>query len=194
MRPGHHDHDWLSLFTRLPYGVRVVAMVFLAAWVALVLHELAHALTARALGIRVWGVSLGRGPVLWEGRIGGCRVRLALLPLHGSVRIDDRDAARLGYRGLEQARWQFEWLAGSSWRAPLITAAGSVANLLAAKAVIAYWTWMPRLAPPLLALSLCIFIVNLLMFLNLAPIRGLDGWRMAVQTAAWRRAPRLQRS
>ena len=182
------------MFTRLPYTVRVITLVFLAAWVALILHELAHALTARALGVRVWEISLGRGPLLWEGMIGGVRVRLALLPLHGAVRLDDRDAARLGYRGLGRARWDFEWQAGSSWRAPLITAAGSVANLFGAKAVIAYWVWMPRLTPPLFALSACIFIVNVLMFLNLAPIRGLDGWRMAVQTAAWRRSPRLQGS
>lgn len=194
MHPPHHHHDWLWFFTRLPYSLRVVTLVFLAAWIALLLHELAHALTARALGIRVWGISLGRGPVLWEGMIGECRVRLAVLPLHGAVRLVDRDAARLGYRSLDQSRLGFEWLAGSSWRAPLITAAGSVANLLAAKAVIAYWMWMPRLTPPLFALSACIFIVNVLMFLNLAPIRGLDGWRMAVQTAAWRRGPRLQGS
>jgi membrane-associated protease RseP (regulator of RpoE activity) len=194
MHPRHHHHDWLWLFTRLPYTARVVALVFFAAWVALLLHELAHALTARALGVRVWEISLGRGPLLWEGMIGGVRVRVALLPLHGAVRLDDRDAMRRGYRGLARARLDIEWQAGSSWRAPLITAAGSFANLFGAKAVIAYWIWMPRLTPPLFALSACIFIVNVLMFLNLAPIRGLDGWRMAVQTAAWRRSPRLQGS
>ncbi|HUR96239.1 MAG TPA: M50 family metallopeptidase [Gemmatimonadales bacterium] len=193
MRERHH-HDLLWLFTRLPYPVRVVTLVFLAAWVALALHELAHALVARLLGIRVWEISLGRGPVVWEGMVRGCRVRLALLPLHGAVRLDDRDAHKLGYRGIGDAQWAFEWLAGSSWRAPLITAAGSVANLLAAKAVIAYWSWMPHPAPPIFSLSACIFIVNAMMFLNLVPIRGLDGWRMAVQTAAWRRAPRLQRA
>jgi membrane-associated protease RseP (regulator of RpoE activity) len=197
MHPEHHhhqQHDLFWLFTRLPYSVRVVVLVFLAAWVALLLHELAHALMARMLGIRVWGISLGRGPVLWEGTIRGCRVKLALLPLHGAVRLDDRDAVQLGYRGLDQSQWGFEWLAGSSWRAPLITAAGSVANLLGAKAVAAYWVWTPNPTPPLLSLSACIFVVNAVMFLNLAPIRGLDGWRMAVQTAAWRRGLRLQGS
>lgn len=180
------------MFTRLPYGVRVVLLVFIAAWVALLLHELAHALAARLLGVRVWAISLGRGPLLWEGMIGGCRVRVALLPLHGEVRLVDRDAEQLGYRALQSPEWGFEWLSGSSWRAPLITGAGSLSNLLAAKAVVAYWMWMPQLGPPLFALSECIFIVNCVMFLNLVPIRGLDGWRMAVQTAAWRRGPRLQ--
>jgi membrane-associated protease RseP (regulator of RpoE activity) len=197
MYPGHHAfpfHHWLWLFSQLPYSLRVVLLVSLAAWVALVLHELAHALTARALGVRVWGITLGRGPVLWEGTVRGTRLKLALFPLHGEVRLHDGDARGLGYRDLQAQAWGFEWLTGSSWRAPLITAAGSVANLLAAKSVVIYWTVMPRLIPPLFALSACIFIVNLLMFLNLAPIRGLDGWRMAVQTAAWRRGPRLQPS
>ncbi len=193
MHSRHHSYDhWIWMLTRLPYAVRVVLLVFIAAWVALLLHELAHALTARLLGVRVWAISLGRGPVLWEGMIGGCRVRIALLPLHGEVRLDDRDAERLGYRALQSSHWDFEWLSGSSWRAPLITGAGSLSNLLAAKAVVAYWMWMPRLGPPLFALSACIFIVNCVMFLNLVPIRGLDGWRIAVQTAAWRRGPRLQ--
>ncbi len=194
MHPLQVAHNWISLFARLPYSLRVITLVFIAAWVALILHEVAHALTARALGVRVWGISLGRGPLLWEGMIGDSRARLALLPLHGAVRLDDRDATRLGYRGLGQPHSDFEWTAGNSWRAPLITAAGSVANLAGAKLVIAFWLWTPRLMPQVFALSICIFIVNVLMFLNLAPIRGLDGWRMAVQAAAWRRAPRLQRS
>jgi membrane-associated protease RseP (regulator of RpoE activity) len=171
----------------LPYSVRVVILVFLAAWTALVFHELAHALMARALGIRIWGISLGRGPLLYRGSIRTCQVRVALLPLHGEVRLVDQDAEALGYRSLGSPTPAFEWLAGSSWRAPLITAAGSVGNLLVAKAVVAYWIFMPRPMQPLLALSECCFVVNAVMFLNLMPIRGLDGWRMALQTAAWRR-------
>ena len=192
-RPYHHHH-WLWMFGHLPYSARVVLMVFLAAWVALALHELAHAAAARLLGVRVWGISLGRGPVLWEGMVGSCHLRLAMLPLHGEVRLYDGDAEQLGYRNLQASAWGFVWLAGSSWRAPIISAAGSVANLLGAKAVMLYWLMMPRLVPPLFALTVCVFIVNLLMFLNLAPIRGLDGWRIAVQTAAWRRAPRAETS
>jgi membrane-associated protease RseP (regulator of RpoE activity) len=174
-------------FQHLPYSVRVVVLVFFAAWTALLFHELAHALMARALRIRIWGISLGRGPLLYSGTIGTCQVRIALLPLHGEVRLVDQDAVALGYRGIGSAKPAFEWLAGSSWRAPLITAAGSVGNLLAAKAVVAYWILMPRPMQPLLSLSVCCFVVNAVMFLNLMPIRGLDGWRMALQTAAWRR-------
>ncbi len=174
----------------LPYSVRVVILVFLAAWTALLFHELAHALTAHFLGVRVWSLIVGVGPLLWGGMVGGCRVRVGLLPLHGEVRLYDEDAERLGYRGLQAPVWRFEWHAGS-WRAPLISASGAVANLLAAMTVLAYWLWMPRLTPSVYALSLCMMVVNFVMYLNLMPIRGLDGWRLAVQVAAWRRGPAL---
>jgi membrane-associated protease RseP (regulator of RpoE activity) len=183
-------HHWIWMTHRLPYGIRIFLLVFIAAWTALLVHEIAHAVTARALGIRVWAITLGRGPVLWSGVFRGCRVHVALLPLHGEVRLHDQDAESIGYRSVQSAAWRFEWLLRSSWRAPLITGAGSLANLLAAKAIVMYWMWMPGPVPALSTLSACIFVVNCTMFLNLAPIRGLDGWRMAVQAAAWRRASR----
>jgi membrane-associated protease RseP (regulator of RpoE activity) len=170
----------------LPYGSQVVLLVFLAAWVALLLHELAHGLVAQALGVRPMSVTLGMGPVLYRGSLGGCAVRLALFPLHGEVRFRDQDAHVLGYRNIGRDDWTFEWTAGS-WRAPLISAAGGLANLLGAAAVLAYWNWMPRLSPPSFALFTMCLVVNLMMFLNLAPIRGLDGGRLVVHVAALRR-------
>jgi hypothetical protein len=119
----------------LPYALHVVVLVFIAAWIALVLHELAHGLVALALGILAWS---------------------------------------------------FEWLS-ASWRAPLISAADGIANLLAAAAVIAYRLGMPRLTPPSFALFSICLVVNLLMFLNLMPIRGLDGGRLVVRAADFRR-------
>jgi len=184
---------WLWMKGAIPVPIRIALLVFASAWVALLLHELAHALMARALGIRVWGITLGRGPLLWEGTIRGCRIRIALLPLHGEVRLCDEDAEELGYRFTGAPHPTFEWLRGSSWRAPLITAAGSVANLIGAKLVLAYWALMPNMLPPLFLLSFCLIVVNSLMFLNLAPIRGLDGWRMAMQAAAWRQAQVVER-
>ena len=169
----------------LPYAVQVVMLVFLAAWAALLLHELAHGFVALVLGIGALSVTLGAGPVLYRGHIGGCSVRLALLPLHGEVRFRDDDARVLGYQNVGREDWTFEWRTGS-WRAPLISAAGGVANLLAAAAIVAYWLWMPRLTPPSFALFSMCLIVNLMMFLNLMPIRGLDGGRLVVHAAAFR--------
>jgi membrane-associated protease RseP (regulator of RpoE activity) len=179
---------WVWMTRHLPYGLRVVLLVFLAAWVALIVHELAHAVTARLLGVRVWSITLGTGPMLLQVKLGGCRFRVALFPLHGEVRLHDQDAERLGYRGIYSGGCRFEWRLRDSWRAPLITMAGSAANLLIAASIVAYWTFLPRLIPPLFALSACCFVVNCVMFLNLVPIRGLDGWRMAVHLAAWRQA------
>jgi membrane-associated protease RseP (regulator of RpoE activity) len=195
---GNADTPWLAAMARwwywhMPFGLRVLLLVFMAAWLALLLHELAHALVARLLGVRVWSISLGQGPLLWEGTIGRCRLRLALFPLHGEVRLHDGDAEELGYRDAAAGGGRFEWRAGSSWRAPFISAAGSLANLLAAKAVVAYWGSAPRPEPPILVLSLSIFLVNAFMLLNLMPLRGFDGWRIAVHAAAWRRrAPGLR--
>jgi membrane-associated protease RseP (regulator of RpoE activity) len=170
-----------------PYGLRVLFLVFAAAWLALLAHELGHALMARLLGVRVWSISLGRGPVLWEGGIGHCRVRVALFPIHGEVRLYDGDAAGLGYEEAATGGTRFEWRTGQSWRAPLITLAGTLGNLLAAKAVIAFWASGPRPRPPVLMWTMAVFLVNAFMLLNLMPVRGFDGWRIATHAAAWRR-------
>jgi membrane-associated protease RseP (regulator of RpoE activity) len=170
-----------------PYGLRVLLLVLAAAWLALLIHELGHALVARVLGVRVWSISLGRGPVLWHGRIGHSHVRLALVPVHGEVRLYDGDAEGLGYEEAATGGTRFEWRKGQSWRAPVITLAGTLGNLLAAKAVIAFWASGPRPRPPVLMWTLALFLVNAFMLLNLMPVRGFDGWRIATHAAAWRR-------
>ena len=165
----------------------MILLVFIAAWAALALHELAHALVARALGVRVWAVTLGRGPVLWDRVVAGTRFKVSLFPLYGGVSLHDDDARALGYRLMSTSDYAFDWAPGSSWRAMVISAAGSVANLLAAAGVAFYWLSMPRPAAPSQALFVSCFVANLAMYLNLAPIRGLDGFRVALQASAWRR-------
>jgi hypothetical protein len=170
-----------------PYGLRVLLLVLAAAWLALLIHELGHALVARLLGVRVWSISLGRGPVLWQGKLGPSHVRLALFPVHGEVRLYDGDAHDIGYEEAATGGTRFEWRQGQSWRAPVITLAGTVGNLLAAKAVIAFWASGPRPRPPVLMWTIALFLVNAFMLLNLMPVRGFDGWRIATHAAAWRR-------
>lgn len=177
--------DWWYL--HLPYGLRVLLLVLAAAWLALLVHELGHALMARLLGVRVWSVSLGRGPVLWEGTIGHTRIRVAPFPIHGEVRLYDGDAQEIGYEEAASGGARFEWRRGQSWRAPLITFAGTLGNLLAARVVIAFWVSGPRPHPPIAMWMTAVFLVNAFMLLNLMPLRGFDGWRIASQAAAWRR-------
>ena len=175
------------LYLHLPYGLRVLIPVVAAAWLALLVHELGHALMARILGVRLWSISLGRGPKLWEGTIGHTRIRVALFPVHGEVRLYDGDAEAIGYGEAASGGMRFEWRKGQSWRAPLITVAGTVGNLLVARVVIAWWASGPRPHPPLLMWMTAFFLVNAFMLLNLMPLRGFDGWRIATQAAAWRR-------
>jgi hypothetical protein len=172
----------------LPYSLAVLILVFSAAWLALLVHELSHALIARLVCVRIWSISLGRGPLLYHGTIRGCVVRIALFPLHGEVRLHDRDAEAMGYRNPAAGFPHFEWLVGS-WRAPLISSAGALGNLVAAKAVMAFWLSTPRLHAIGLMWTMAVFLVNAFMLLNLMPLRGFDGWRLALQAAAWRRRP-----
>ncbi len=93
-------------------------MIGLAAtWIALLFHESGHALAAVLVGVRIWGIRLGIGPTIWQGRIGGCRVSLAVFPFLGSVQLLDEDANAIGYRDIFAGRWRFEW-GPEAWRAP----------------------------------------------------------------------------
>jgi hypothetical protein len=47
------------------------------------LHELAHAAVARAVGMRVFGISVGTGPLIADWRLGKSFFRLRMIPLGG---------------------------------------------------------------------------------------------------------------
>src|SRR5690349_14721235 len=109
-----------------------------ASWIALLVHEVGHAVAAWLVGVRIWGVRLGVGPVVWQGVIAGCHVRLALIPLLGAVQFHDADARAIGYRDLYAAAWRFEW-GPEAWRAPIISAAGGLCNLLGVLLLVVGW-------------------------------------------------------
>jgi len=155
---------------------QTLALAWAASWVALLVHELSHAAAARALGVRLWGVQLGIGPTLFQGTVAGCRVRIALLPLVGSVTLLDADAVAIGYRDIRPGSWRFEWVPGA-WRAPIISAAGAVGNLLAAFGVVACWAAAGRPGLESLAgqLYLAVFAANISGYLNLVPCFSSDG-------------------
>jgi len=54
---------------------------------AVVVHELAHYLNARSVGLEVRAFSVGIGPVLARRRWRGTEWRLSLLPLGGYVEL-----------------------------------------------------------------------------------------------------------
>ena len=131
----------------------LVALV--GSWIALLFHELGHALAAMLVGVRIWGIRLGIGPTVWRGRIGGCRIHLGLLPILGAVHLLDEDANAIGYRDIIAGRWRFEW-GPEAWRAPVISVAGGLSNLLGMLLLPVWWELMgARPSAPRAATSCC---------------------------------------
>lgn len=69
------------------YSIARLSLVFLVLfWIPmLVVHELGHALMARALGWHVHEIVIGFGGTIWEGSVGDTRLRIKLAPVEGYV-------------------------------------------------------------------------------------------------------------
>jgi hypothetical protein len=156
-------------------------------WIALLFHELGHASAALALGVRIWGVRLGLGPTIWRGTISDCRVHLALLPFLGAVQLLDEDACAIGYRDIVAGRWWFEW-GPEAWRAPVISAAGGLSNLVGVLLLAAWWDWIgqPALGTPVGDLLLFAIASNFAGYLNLLPCFRSDGIHLLAHIRAAR--------
>jgi hypothetical protein len=166
-------------------------LAYVASWTALYAHEIGHATAARVLGVRIWGIRLGVGPALFDGSVAGCRLRVGLFPLVGSVILLDDDASALGYRDIKPGHWRFEWGRGA-WRAPVISASGGVSNLLVSLLAVAYW-WLagsPRLGTPIGDFFVYTFVANISGYLNLFPLVSSDGQHLLAHVAAARRVGR----
>ena len=169
----------------LDHAGRVMAVFLAGSWIALLFHELGHAFAAVALGVRIWGVRLGVGPVLWRGTLGHCRVHLAMLPFLGAVYLRDEDACTIGYRDIIAGRWRFEWGPGA-WRAPIISAAGGLSNLAGVLLLGSWWNWMAQPAPGTLLGDLLLFAMacNFAGYLNLLPCFRSDGTHLLAHIRA----------
>lgn len=166
-------------------------LAYVASWIALYAHEIGHAAAARMLGVRIWGVRLGVGPALFDGVLAGCRLRVALFPLVGSVILVDDDASAIGYRDIQPGPWRFEW-GRRAWRAPIISASGGIANLLVTLLAVVYWSLAgaPRLGTVIGDLFVYTFVSNLSGYLNLFPLFSSDGSHLLAHVAAARRVSR----
>ena len=168
-----------------------LALAYVASWIALYAHEVGHATAARALGVRIWGIRLGIGPALFDGTVAGCRLRIRLFPLVGSVILLDDDASAIGYRDIKPGPWRFEW-GREAWRAPVISASGGVSNLLVSMLVVGYW-WLagsPRLGTAIGDLFVYTFVANVSGYLNLFPLFSSDGRHLLAHVTAARRTNR----
>ena len=156
-------------------------------WVALLFHELGHALAAVLVGVRIWGIRLGVGPTIWRGRIGGCRLHVAVFPFLGSVQLLDEDARAIGYRDIFAGRWRFEW-GPKAWRAPIISAAGGLGNLVGLVLLVIWWDVLgqPGLSTTAGSLMMVGMVSNLGGYLNLLPCFRSDGIHLLAHIRAAR--------
>ncbi len=160
---------------------------FAASWIALLFHELGHAVAASLLGIRIWGIRLGMGPVVHRGQVGATRLQIGFLPLLGSVQLLDADASSIGYRDLERGQWRFEW-GPRAWRATIITAAGSLSNLFGLLLIMSLWESAGH--PPFASFSGAVLIASMVAnfggYLNLLPCLHSDGSHLLAHVRAAR--------
>ena len=93
----------------------------------IVVHELGHMLTAKALGVRVPEFGVGFGPPLVKKKIGNTVYSFRIILLGGFAKMAGMGDGRQG---------PDTYHAKSAWRRALIILAGPVANILAAVAIL----------------------------------------------------------
>lgn len=107
----------------------ITALTFLAILLtAVVVHEFAHYLNARSVGVPVRAFSVGFGPVLWRRTWRGTEWRLSALPLGGYVDLPGLAAERDEDGGLKAPEGGMADLgfAGKAW----VLIGGVVANFV----------------------------------------------------------------
>jgi regulator of sigma E protease len=104
----------------------LVALVGLSALV--VIHELGHMLTAKAMGVKVTEFGFGFGPPLFKKKLGKTLYSLRIILLGGFVKMAGMNDDEVGPE---------TYTAKAAWRRALIIFAGPFANLLAAVLILA---------------------------------------------------------
>jgi len=175
-----HADRWWDLAQAVELGVA-------ASWIALLFHELGHAMAAWLVGVRIWGIRLSTGPTVWRGSIGRCQVHIAAFPFLGAVQLLDEDAGAIGYRDIMTGAWRFEW-GPKAWRAPLISAAGGLSNLVGLALLIALWhaAGQPGLSSVRGDLLVLGMAANFGGYLNLVPCFRSDGIHLLAHLRAAR--------
>jgi regulator of sigma E protease len=103
--------------------VAILGLIFL-----IVIHELGHMLTAKALGVRVPEFGIGFGPPLIKRKIGETVYSLRIILLGGFAKMAGMN---------DDAEGSDTFPAKTPWRRALIIFAGPFANILAAVAILA---------------------------------------------------------
>lgn len=112
--------------------MNIIIMILLISFLILV-HELGHLLTAKALGFKVtrFGFGLPVGPILFKGKIGDLEILVHALLLGGYVSFpDDDEDSNTAKDSPELFQNQ------AAWKRALVLVAGVAANMLCAVALI----------------------------------------------------------
>ena len=103
--------------------VAIIGLIFL-----IIVHELGHMLTAKALGVRVPEFGVGFGPPIFKKKIGETIYSLRILLLGGFAKMAGMN---------DDARGPDTFPAKAPWKRALIIFAGPFANILTAVAILA---------------------------------------------------------
>ena len=105
-----------------------VVVAILGLLLLVVIHELGHMLTAKALGVRVTEFGVGFGPALFKRRFGKTIYSFRIILLGGFAKMAGMNDDSTG---------PDTYPAKAPWRRALIIFAGPLANILAAVAILA---------------------------------------------------------
>lgn len=158
---------------------------FWVVWSALlVVHEGGHAFVASRQEVAVSRVTVGVGPVLWQGQHGDTELAVRLIPLAGMTKLGDSANSNAGRSGHGEgwSTWRHELMTlGGGALATLVLAAGVVLVVASAERMRGKrWRWG----------RLVIADAVILTVFNLLPIPPLDGGRALLgAVAVWRGAP-----
>lgn len=132
------------------------------------IHELAHALVARWMGLRVFGVFIGMGKVLWTGKFLGTNWTIHAVPVGGITAV--------GTRSLPLIRWRLFliYLAGPASHAILMILFYFLAQTLPSF-TLAHYT-----ADALTWSNFLLLLINLYphKVFAMSDMRGTDGWHL----------------
>ena len=111
--------------------IAILGLIFL-----IIIHELGHMLTAKALGVRVPEFGVGFGPAIFKKRFGDTIYSFRIILLGGFAKM----AGMEGMASVERETGELgddTYPAKPPWRRALIIFAGPFANILAAIAILA---------------------------------------------------------
>lgn len=107
-----------------------IALFFLS--FLIFIHELAHFLAGKAVGIHAEVFSIGFGPALISVTRGGTEYRLAIVPAGGYVKFPGE------YSEDEDSRLDGDFHESAIWRRAVVVAAGPISNLVLGVLVFAF--------------------------------------------------------